>query len=170
MPRLQDNWVSNTHTHICARMSRGQAHVGTHEASFCLCLTYVRRNADGVVTIKLNRPEARNALSMALLQDLSEHLHHTSSDVSAKVVVIEGEGPVFSSGHDLKELNQCQRSEHKHLFDLCSAVMSKIAELPQPVIAKVCCGRVAPSSLSLPGSCSTKMRDCPAIISFSLCI
>ncbi|MDA0240968.1 MAG: enoyl-CoA hydratase [Proteobacteria bacterium] len=93
---------------------------------------------NGVTTLTLNRPERRNALSTALLSEFEEMLDALSHDKSVKVVILAGNGPVFSAGHDLAELrDQPAFDQHHALFQLCSRVMTAITTLPQPVIAKV---------------------------------
>jgi len=57
---------------------------------------------DGVQRITLNSIKKRNALSLAMLNELKHHF--TNIDVNTRVVVIAHSGPVFSAGHDLKEL------------------------------------------------------------------
>ena len=99
----------------------------------------VHRDADtGVATLTLNRPDARNALSMSLLRDIKRELSACSEDYrNIRVVVIAGNGPVFSSGHDLNEVRACSGSDADELFEYCSEVMQLIENLPQPVIAAV---------------------------------
>jgi enoyl-CoA hydratase len=60
--------------------------------------------ADGVATVTLNRPEARNALSRALLKALDEALRRADADDDVAAIVLTGTDPAFSAGVDLKEL------------------------------------------------------------------
>ena len=64
----------------------------------------LRRDADAVAWLTLNRPAARNALSMALMEALDAELAAIAADPAVKVVVIGGAGPAFCAGHDLREL------------------------------------------------------------------
>jgi len=92
----------------------------------------------GIRNITLNNPKKRNALSLALLTELHQLLTEASESRTVKVVVIGHEGPVFSSGHDLKELTRQRGTEfHKEVFDMCSEVMKLVQDVPMPVIAKV---------------------------------
>lgn len=91
----------------------------------------------GVVTLTLNRPERRNALSQALLADLQSALTAVAASETARVVVLKAAGPVFSSGHDLSEMVGRSETDYRELFALCSAVMQQLRRLPQPVIAAV---------------------------------
>jgi enoyl-CoA hydratase/carnithine racemase len=98
----------------------------------------LRHDADGVAWLTLNRPQARNALSMALMQALVEELGAIERDAAVKVVVIGGAGPGFCAGHDLRELrSNPQRSAYQATFELCSRLMMSIVRLPKPVIARV---------------------------------
>ncbi|GJD98289.1 putative enoyl-CoA hydratase echA8 [Methylobacterium isbiliense] len=103
----------------------------------------LREDRDGVATLTLNRPRARNALSVGLLGALSDAFAGLAQDESVRVVVIAGAGPAFCAGHDLKEMTAFRAEADRGaarfaaLFDLCSAVMMAIPALPQPVIAAV---------------------------------
>ena len=92
---------------------------------------------DGVATLKLNRPQRRNALSLALLEELEQALSAIADDRSVRIVILSAAGPVFSSGHDLSEMRECSADEYHNLFATCSRVMQRIRALPQPVIARV---------------------------------
>lgn len=97
-----------------------------------------RDNAASVATLTLNRPASRNALSLAMLEALGAHLDDLAVDPAVRVVVIAGEGPAFSAGHDLRELHTARYPrDSARVFARCSAVMQQIGALPQPVIAKV---------------------------------
>jgi len=92
----------------------------------------------GVLRLTLNRPEARNALSVALMSALIEALGGAAKDPQARVVVIAGAGPAFCAGHDLREMRADQRREtYERLFAQCSELMLAIVRLPKPVIAEV---------------------------------
>ena len=98
----------------------------------------LRRDADGVAWLTLNRPSARNALSIGLMQALLAELDAIDTDASVKVVVIGGAGPAFCAGHDLRELrSRPERAAYHATFELCSRVMTRIVRLPKPVIARV---------------------------------
>ncbi len=97
----------------------------------------------GIAVLTLNRPQARNSLSEALLEALSDAFTAIAHDRAVRVVMLAANGPAFSAGHDLKELNARRadddrgRSYFKHIMGLCSGVMQQIVTLPQPVIAAV---------------------------------
>jgi enoyl-CoA hydratase/carnithine racemase len=92
---------------------------------------------EGVATLRLNRPEKRNALSRDLLARLGAALVELAQDAGVRVVVLAASGPVFSSGHDLGEMVGRSEAEYHELFALCSDVMLRLRRLPQPVIARV---------------------------------
>ncbi len=92
----------------------------------------------GVLTMTLNRPQARNALSMALMNALIAALKDAAADPSIHVVVLTGAGPAFCAGHDLKELRADPRREaYEATFARCVELMTAIVRLPKPVIARV---------------------------------
>ena len=98
----------------------------------------LRADRDGVATLTLNRPAQRNALSLALITELLDAVEAIGKDRSIRAVVIAANGPVFSSGHDLKELRANPgRQAYEALFGRMSQLMLALTRLPQPVIAKV---------------------------------
>jgi enoyl-CoA hydratase/carnithine racemase len=98
----------------------------------------LREVKEGVATLTLNRPGARNALSRALMGALQAELDAIREDRSVKVVVLAANGPAFCAGHDLKEVRANPgREAYEALFRECSRLMLAITRLPQPVIAKV---------------------------------
>jgi len=64
----------------------------------------LREDDGGIARLTLNRPQARNALSMALMEALDAQLVAIAADAAVKVVVIAGSGPAFCAGHDLREM------------------------------------------------------------------
>jgi enoyl-CoA hydratase/carnithine racemase len=92
----------------------------------------------GVLRLTMNRPEARNALSVALMSALLDALGRAAKEPQARVVVIAGAGPAFCAGHDLRELRTDQKREtYERVFAQCSELMLAIVRLPKPVIAEV---------------------------------
>jgi enoyl-CoA hydratase/carnithine racemase len=97
----------------------------------------------GVLTLTLNRPEQRNALSESLMRALQISLDEAVEEASIRVIVLAANGPAFSSGHDLKELTQRRADPDKGLayyralFAQCSRLMQTIVRHPKPVIASV---------------------------------
>ena len=98
----------------------------------------LEERTDGVLRLTLNRPAARNALSIGLMRALVEALGSAAGDPQVRVVVIAGAGRAFCAGHDLRELRDDQRREtYEHVFSLCSELMLAIVRLPKPVIAEI---------------------------------
>ncbi|MEH6547867.1 MAG: enoyl-CoA hydratase [Sneathiella sp.] len=94
--------------------------------------------ADKIATIRLNNPAARNALSTSVMASIQEMLDDLHGSNEAHVVVLEAVGPVFCSGHNLKEIIGIDREATMlELFEQCSKMMQSIVNLPKPVIAKV---------------------------------
>jgi enoyl-CoA hydratase/carnithine racemase len=103
----------------------------------------LRDDRDGVALVVLNRPQARNALSAAMLQALTQTLAGIAGDKSVRAVVLAANGPGFCAGHDLREITE-RRSDSdaglaytRDLMDACSAMMLSIHRMPQPVIAAI---------------------------------
>jgi enoyl-CoA hydratase/carnithine racemase len=98
----------------------------------------LRHDTDAIATLTLNRPAARNALSIDLMEALDGELTAIADDRRIKVVIIAANGPVFCAGHDLREIRATPtRAAYEHLFALCSRLMQRIIGLPRPVIAQV---------------------------------
>jgi enoyl-CoA hydratase/carnithine racemase len=92
---------------------------------------------DGVAILTLNRPERRNALSLALMQDLIAALDQIAAQRDVRAVILAGAGKVFCSGHDLGEMTGRNVNEYRQIFDVCTQLMQRIQSIPQPVIAQV---------------------------------
>ncbi|HLO76211.1 MAG TPA: enoyl-CoA hydratase [Magnetospirillum sp.] len=99
----------------------------------------LRDDADGVATLTLNRPQARNSLSSGMLKTLRAAFAEIADDTSVRVVVLAANGPAFCAGHDLKELRAANYSTSytEELFGDCAELMQAIVRLPKPVIASV---------------------------------
>src|SRR5690606_30341767 len=92
----------------------------------------LRQDRDGIARLTLNRPHARNALSVALMTALGRELSQIAADRAVKVVVLAANGPAFCAGHDLKEVraDPGQRAMTA-LFRQCSDLMLQVTRLPQ---------------------------------------
>ncbi len=97
-----------------------------------------RDDRDGVATLTLNRPKARNALSVGLMAALQGALDAIHEDRSVRVVILTGAAPAFCAGHDLKEIRATPtEASYEALFAQCATLMLTINRIRQPVIAKV---------------------------------
>ncbi len=102
-----------------------------------------REDRGPVAVLTLNRPEARNCLSEALIAALTGAITEIGGSDTVRAIVITGAGSAFSSGHDLKELtaHRNDRDRGRDFFDrtlkACSEMMLAIVHCPKPVIASV---------------------------------
>ena len=93
---------------------------------------------NGVVRLILNRPQAYNSLSTALMRQLLKELARLAADQSVKVIVIAGAGRGFCAGHDLDELRGASSAKvRQQIFVTCAELMLAVTRQPQPVIAQV---------------------------------
>jgi enoyl-CoA hydratase len=94
--------------------------------------------SDGVVWLTLNRPERKNALSIALRDALTETLAQLASDEAVKVAVVTGAGDVFSAGFDLREFERLGEPDFaKRLWDSSDRYHRACLEFPLPLVAAV---------------------------------
>lgn len=98
----------------------------------------VTLDVDGpVARVTLDRPRERNALSRTLLGQLDAILAECASRADVRAVILAGNGPAFSAGHDLREIRSASPEMLDDLFARCARVMLRLQEIPQPVIARV---------------------------------
>jgi enoyl-CoA hydratase/carnithine racemase len=95
----------------------------------------VERQAD-IVTVTLNRPEHRNALSRPLLLELTQVLQNIG-DSDARGVIMAANGPVFSAGHHFADMAGQTHADVRELFRICTAMMDSFQSLTQPEVARV---------------------------------
>jgi enoyl-CoA hydratase/carnithine racemase len=99
---------------------------------------HIQLETDGpVARLTMNRPEKRNALSLAHMLELIHCLKAIGESKEAQVVILAGEGPTFCAGHDLSEMVGRDPEFYRRLFDVCCELMETVQAIPQPVIAKV---------------------------------
>ena len=91
---------------------------------------------DGIATVMMDRPDARNALSAELIDDLAAALGIVERDRDVRVLILAGSGPVFCAGMDLKEVMADPAGMRGVLHGL-SRVMRRIRRLPIPTLARV---------------------------------
>ncbi len=99
------------------------------------------RSDDGIAIVSLANPERRNALSLETLEEMLGVFETLGRDPAVRVVVLRALGPVFSSGHDLREMrcagDEADVAKFRAIFDTCVRMMTAIKTIPQPVIAEV---------------------------------
>jgi len=114
----------------------------------------LERPAEGVVLLRINRPEARNALNLEVRKLLAKHLADIGEDTTTRAVVLTGNEKSFAAGADIKEMadvgtiEALQRGVHK--------LWRAIAGCPKPVIAAV-------NGYALGGGCELAMT-CDIIV------
>lgn len=88
------------------------------------------------LTITLSRPERRNALTLAMIEELIRALE-LAGESEARGVILAADGPVWCTGHDFSEMLNAELDDVRHLFTRCTRMMNTMHAIPQPVIAKV---------------------------------
>lgn len=137
-----------------------------------------RSQEGGVATLALARPAQRNSLSEGMMAALTRALAEIADDASVRAVVLTAEGPVYSAGHDLKEIQAHRgdadrgRAYFEEVLKRCATLMTAIVRLPQPVIAAVegmataaGCQLVASCDLAVAGA---KARFCTPGVNIGL--
>jgi enoyl-CoA hydratase/carnithine racemase len=128
----------------------------------------LRATEGPIAVLTLNRPEARNSLSEALLKALGEALAGIGNDRAVRAVMLAANGPAFCAGHDLKELNARRadadggRAYFARIMTMCSAVMQQFVRLPQPVMAAVQ-GTATAAGCQLVASCDLAVASSAAL-------
>jgi enoyl-CoA hydratase/carnithine racemase len=105
-----------------------------------------------LATVTMNRPERRNALTVPLMQELITAFRALAQDSTVRVVILAGNGPAFSAGHDLREMVGHDQDACRFVFNVCTKLMVAVQEIPQPVIAKVN-GMATAAGCQLAASC-----------------
>ncbi len=94
--------------------------------------------ADGVRTIRVNRPDKLNALNAATLDALDAAFADAASDDAVRVVVLTGSGPkAFVAGADISEMNTLTPVQGRDFSLRGTRMMRRIEKLPKPVIAMI---------------------------------
>ena len=98
---------------------------------------------NGVIRLTLDDENNKNALSEAMISELTEAINAANDNKEVKVIIIASTGNVFCSGHNLKEITAARNNNDEgtsyfiNLFKLCSSLMQLIVNCPKPVIAEV---------------------------------
>lgn len=88
------------------------------------------------VTITMNRPERRNALSVEHMRELTKAFAEVGT-TDARGVILAGNGPVFSAGHDFADMVGADLVAMRELLWTCTELMNTMQRIPQPVVARV---------------------------------
>lgn len=127
---------------------------------------------EGVLTLTLNRPEARNAMSRAMTQALSDQLASAELDTAVKCIVLTGAGKGFCAGGDVKGMaargdgtvgeNTIDGAIHRQRINQ-RATAGKLFKMPKPTIAALP-GPAAGAGLSLALACDLRVMASSAIM------
>jgi len=108
--------------------------------------------ADGVATATLNRPESRNALNLAMCEELLAAAQSAAADESVKLFLVRANGPVFCAGADLKERQGMTEQDVRARRMKGFAAYEAIESLPMPAVAVVE-GPAVGSGCEIAGAC-----------------
>lgn len=92
--------------------------------------------ADDVVTITMNLPQRRNSLSRTHMLELLDAFRR-AGETDARGVILAGNGPVFSAGHDFADMAGADLAAMRSLLTTCTELMTTMQSIPQPVVARV---------------------------------
>lgn len=102
-----------------------------------MALLVVSDPTDGIVTLTLNRPEKKNALSIALRDEMSDALDGLAADEAVRVVVLTGAGSAFCAGFDLTEFADPDAAHQQRLWASSDRFHHTTLRFPVPVVAAV---------------------------------
>ncbi len=117
-----------------------------------------RQRKGGILRLTLNDATSRNSLSEAMMKHLQQALTDAAEDKPVRGIIIAAAGPVFCSGHNLKEITAHRADADKgaayfaQLFNICARLMLSIVRHPKPVIAEVA-GLASAAGCQLVASC-----------------
>ena len=92
---------------------------------------------EAVAVVRLTETERRNPLSLETMNSVTAALREIASRPDVRAVVVEATGPVFSAGHDLKQMIDRTLEDEREIFQACTEMMETVQSIPQPVIAAV---------------------------------
>ena len=113
---------------------------------------------DGVATLWLNRPDKRNAVTLAMWRALAEHCRRLASDTGVRVLVVRGVGDHFCAGADIADLAAVDLVEYHRVNTEADAAL---AAFPKPTIAVVT-GACVGGGTEIAGACDLRIADATA--------
>ena len=118
----------------------------------------LRQCKSGILRLTLDDAATRNSLSEAMMKHIQQALDDAAEDKSVRVITIAAAGPVYCSGHNLKEITARRADGDKgaayfsQLFNTCAKLMLSVVRHPKPVIAEVA-GLASAAGCQLVASC-----------------
>jgi enoyl-CoA hydratase/carnithine racemase len=100
-------------------------------------LITISATTDAAVTITMDRPDKKNALSIAMRDQISDALDGLASDEAVKVVILTGAGDVFSAGFDLREFGSEDPAVQAGLWPSSDRFHHTVLRFPLPIVAAV---------------------------------
>jgi methylglutaconyl-CoA hydratase len=95
------------------------------------------KDLEGVYAIVMDRPEARNALSVQMVDEMRAAIAKLAADPSARVVLLHSTGKVFCAGADLRERKTMSQPQVAKFLDALNAMVCELEDLPLPTVAVV---------------------------------
>ena len=129
----------------------------------------VAKDARGVATVAINRPQVRNAIDDTVIRSLTDAFNTLGADGETRIVVLTGRGVAFSAGADLDWMRRMAAgSEADNLASAktISAMLRALNELPKPTIAKVN-GAAYAAGIGLVAACDIAVAAEEAVFSIS---
>jgi 2-(1,2-epoxy-1,2-dihydrophenyl)acetyl-CoA isomerase len=130
----------------------------------------------GVATMTMNRPEARNALSMEMRSEMDRLFHEAEFDDAIRCIVLEGAGDHFMAGGDVKNMHEYLGSHGPaetqayflHRIHALHTIMYSMRRMPKPIVAKVR-GAAAGAGVSVAAACDLVMAEESAFFTLAYC-
>jgi 2-(1,2-epoxy-1,2-dihydrophenyl)acetyl-CoA isomerase len=128
--------------------------------------------ADGVLTLTMNRPDARNALTFEMLGAMGEQLSHAETNKDVRCVVLTGEGKGFCAGGDVKAMTDPSHEDNpgnepdNHMLRQRvhqRATAGQLFSIPKPTLA-VINGPAAGAGLALALACDLRVMSSSAVL------
>lgn len=126
----------------------------------------VSKGENGVATVKLNRPEVRNALGLNMRQELIDFFTKAKNDAGIKSIILTGEGKIFSSGGDLSTMKEMDAVSGRERLKIGHEIIHSITTLEKPVIAAIN-GTAAGAGVSIALACDMILAGRSAVLTQS---
>ena len=132
--------------------------------------------AGGIATLTMNRPEARNSLSMEMRSEMDKLCHQVEMDDAVRCVVLQGAGDHFMAGGDVKNMHEYLKSHEEteiqgdflHRIHNLHTIMYSMRRMPKPIVAKVR-GAAAGAGVSLAAACDLVIAEEDAFFTLAYC-